>query len=114
MLTVLPGAALAQPAPVRTFEITVAGGQVSVAGMTPPARGAPTLRVRQGEAVELRWQSDAAMALHFHGYKIEASMNPGQETKLAFTARATGRFAVETHDTGGRHRTLLYVEVHPR
>ena len=34
------------------------------------------LRLRQGEAVELRWSSDRSMALHLHGYDLETEPRP--------------------------------------
>ena len=63
--------------------------------------------------VELRWSSDRSMALHLHGYDLETQAAPGRDGVMSFVARAAGRFPVETHDAQGRHRAVLYVEVHP-
>jgi hypothetical protein len=83
-----------------------------------------TIRVKQNEAVVLRWRTDEAVTLHLHGYEIERTVEPGQVVEMRFEARASGRFAVEAHAfgdhargearKGGRHANLLYVEVHPR
>jgi hypothetical protein len=71
-----------------------------------------TIKVQQGEAVELNWSADRRTTVHLHGYDIEATIIPGQTKVMAFQARATGRFPIESH--GGRHVVLLYLEVHPR
>ena len=76
-----------------------------------------TVRVLQGDKVELRWHSDAPAAVHLHGYDIELHVHAGETAVMAFEADATGRFPVELHgghDHGGGHGALLYVEVHPR
>ena len=76
-----------------------------------------TVRVLQGDKVELRWHSDAPAAVHLHGYDIELHLHAGETAVMAFEADATGRFPVELHcghDHGGGHCALLYVEVHPR
>jgi FtsP/CotA-like multicopper oxidase with cupredoxin domain len=106
--------ALAQSAPARRVALSISNDQVSGPGLEAPARGAPTLRVERGEQIELRWSADAPMELHLHGYKQEVRVAPGEPVLMAFSARATGRFPVETHDRGGRHRAILYIEVHPR
>lgn len=70
--------------------------------------------MRQGETVELHWSSDRDAILHLHGYGLETRVSPGGEAVMSFKARAAGRFPVETHDAEGRHRAVVYVEVHPR
>ena len=73
------------------------------------------IRVQQGDAVTLRWTSDQALTLHLHGYDVEQRVVPGATATMSFTARATGRFAIEVHGTEGRRATTLgYLEVHPR
>ena len=96
------------------FNIAVLAGRVTGDSVAIPARGAATLRVKRGDQIELRWSVDAPTELHLHGYNIETRAKPGEVTVLTFLARATGRFPVETHDAQGRHRVLLYMEVHPR
>lgn len=112
-LTLATTPVLAQ-SPVKQVEIALADGRASGADLTIPARGAPVLRLTQGESVELRFVSDRPMDLHLHGYRIETRAAPGAPAVMAFVARAAGRFAVETHEANGRHLALLYLEVHPR
>jgi hypothetical protein len=70
------------------------------------------IRVRHNEAVEINWSADSRTVLHLHGYDIESTIEPGKPQTMSFTARATGRFPIETH--GGRHAVIIYLEVHPR
>jgi len=73
------------------------------------------IRVQQGDAVTLRWTTDRALTLHLHGYDIEQRVVPGATATMSFTARATGRFAIEIHASQGRRETTVgYLEVHPR
>ena len=104
----------AQEVPIRKLELTVQNGQVSAAGIARPAKGAPTVRLLQGEQVDINWIVDATMELHLHGYRLEARAVPGVPAPMPFRARATGRFPVEIHDERVQHRTILYIEVHPR
>jgi FtsP/CotA-like multicopper oxidase with cupredoxin domain len=113
MLMLAAAPALAQ-SPVKQVDIALVDGRASGAGLTVPARGAPVLRLTQGESVELRFASDRPMDLHLHGYRIETRAAPGAPAVMTFVARAAGRFAVETHAANGRHVALLYLEVHPR
>lgn len=54
--------------------------------------------------------------LHLHGYEIETHVAPDKPAIMAFRARLTGRFPVEIHGEGGkhRHRALVHVEIYPR
>ncbi len=70
------------------------------------------IRVRRGDAVEINWSADRRTVLHLHGYDIEATIEPDRPRTMSFTARATGRFPIETH--GRRHSVWIYLEVHPR
>jgi FtsP/CotA-like multicopper oxidase with cupredoxin domain len=73
------------------------------------------IRVQQGDVVTLRWTSDRVLTLHLHGYDVEQRVVPGTPATMTFTARATGRFAIEVHGgQAGRDTTLAYLEVHPR
>ena len=62
------------------------------------------IRVKQGDAVRLRWSTDRPIALHLHGYDIETKVEPGAVAEMTFTARATGRFPVEEHKPQRRRR----------
>jgi hypothetical protein len=70
------------------------------------------IRVRRGDAVEINWSANRRTVLHLHGYDIETTVEPDRPRAMSFTARATGRFPIETH--GGHHGVLIYLEVHPR
>jgi FtsP/CotA-like multicopper oxidase with cupredoxin domain len=101
--------------PDRVLELTIAAGVVSGAELAP-ARGAPVLRVRQGEPVRLRWTSDVDIELHLHGYEVVITVPSGGAAVMEVDARAAGRFQVATHGAstfGPDHTVLLYLEVHP-
>jgi len=101
----------AQPSEV-TFDLKIEKGRV--------AQNMRLIRVRQGDAVRLRWTTDRPIMLHLHGYDIEKKVEPGTVTEMAFTARITGRFPVEEHklDARGGHAhgeaPLVRIEVRPR
>jgi hypothetical protein len=103
--------AIAQTAEVA-FDLSIEKGRV-------PAN-MRLIRVRQGDAVKLRWTTDRPILLHLHGYDIEAKVEPGAVAEMAFTARATGRFPVEEHkpNAQGGHAhgeaPLARIEVYPR
>jgi hypothetical protein len=110
MLT-LASIAVAQTAQIA-FDLSIERGRV--------AANMRLIRVRQGDAVKLRWTTDRAIILHLHGYDIEAKVEPGTVTEMAFTARATGRFPIEEHrpNAKGGHlhaeAPLVRIEVYPR
>ena len=77
-----------------------------------------TIRVTQGESLELVWTSDETAELHLHGYDISFEVSPEAPAVVSFEAHATGRFPVTSHGFGGEqghgHEALLYIEVYPR
>ena len=77
-----------------------------------------TIRVTQGELIELVWQSDETAELHLHGYDISFEVSPETPAIVTFEAHATGRFPITSHGFGGEqghgHEALLYIEVYPR
>jgi hypothetical protein len=94
-----------------TFDLKVERGRV--------AENMRLIRVKQGDAVTLRWTSDQPLVLHLHGYDIEKRVAPGPATEMTFTAYATGRFPIHVHTQGAGNRThedapLVNVEVYPR
>ena len=107
----LPATAHAQTQEL-TFDLKIEHGAV-------PAN-MRLIRVKQGDAVKLRWSSDRPITLHLHGYDIERKVVPGKVAEMAFTANVTGRFPVEEHklDAGGGHShgqaPLVRLEVYPR
>ena len=78
------------------------------------------IRVKQGDAVKLRWTTDRTIVLHLHGYDIEKKVEPGAVAEMAFEARATGRFSVEEHKANAKgghshgEAPLVRIEVRPR
>jgi hypothetical protein len=78
------------------------------------------IRVKQGDAVKLRWTTDRTIILHLHGYDIEKKVEPGAVAEMAFEARATGRFSVEEHKPNAKdghshgEAPLVRIEVRPR
>jgi hypothetical protein len=99
--TCLAQTAVAEP---RRFELRVENWRI--------ADNVKTVRVQRDDAVELVWSADRRTDVHLHGYNIEVTVKPEQTQVMAFRARATGRFPIETHDA--RYTILLYLEVHPR
>jgi hypothetical protein len=103
--------AIAQTAEV-VFDLSIEKGRV--------AANMRLIRVRQGDAVRLRWTTDRPILLHLHGYDIETKVEPGAITEMAFAARATGRFPIEEHrpNAQGGHShgeaPLVRIEVYPR
>jgi hypothetical protein len=99
-------------APEVVFDLKIEKGRV--------AQNMRLIRVKQGDAVKLRWTSDRPIALHLHGYDIEKKVEPGTVTEMAFEARAAGRFPVEEHkpNAKGGHShgeaSLVRIEVRPR
>ncbi|MCC6982975.1 MAG: copper resistance protein CopC [Bauldia sp.] len=70
-----------------------------------------TERVRLGETVALNWTASEPLALHLHGFDIEASVAPSSPLTMLFNANIPGRFPVETHtDT---EVVVFYLEVYP-
>lgn len=103
----LPALAFAQE--VRRFDLALKGGELP--------KEFRTIKVKQGEAVELRWTSDQPVRMHLHGYDVMVSVKPDEPTVTALNARIAGRFSIEKlsekasgHQHGGK---VLYLEVHP-
>jgi hypothetical protein len=97
-------AAQAQGQSPQRFDLRIENGRL--------AGDLKTIRVRRNDAVEISWSADRHTVLHLHGYDIETTIEPGKPQIMSFTAKATGRFPIESH--GGRHAIVLYLEVHPR
>ena len=99
-------AAVGAGAEPRVIELAVKNGQL------PEDRR--LVRVRQGDEVTLRWTTDRPLTVHLHGYDLEAKLAPGAPVSMRFTARVTGRFAIEVHGDRQAERVIAYLEVHPR
>jgi hypothetical protein len=109
-LAVPAGAMAGEGSPaVRRFELVIHDRE-----LTSEQR---TIRVDQGDLVELTWITDEAVELHLHGYDIAFQVSPAEPGVVTFEAHATGRFPVTSHgfgdETGHGHAALLYIEVHP-
>ena len=79
------------------------------------------LKVQKGDALRVRITSDTPGELHLHGYRLAATLVPGQPSELAFRAHATGRYPFEWHGNqsqaqAGAHRgpPLATLEVRPK
>ena len=59
-----------------------------------------TVRVTQGEQVEITLSSDQPAELHLHGYDLSAQPEPGMPGTFSFVAKIAGRFPVEAHRMG--------------
>lgn len=95
----------------QVFDLRIEGGEV--------AGDLRTLRVTQGERVDLRWTADAPTVVHLHGYDIEQEVVPGRVTEMRLEAYATGRFPIEIHAQGNgsadsHEAPLAVLEVYPR
>jgi hypothetical protein len=102
-LATIAGAAAAASA--QSFSVELKGGRV---------KGDETLKVHQGDQVQVRLSSDQPMVLHLHGYDIDVTVAPPTPALLTFKADVAGRFPVHEHREGaGNHRAVLYIEVHP-
>lgn len=110
----LTAAAWHHPAPAqdggkRTIEVLIEGRRV--------AADMQTIRITEGETVELRWISDEAVELHLHGYDLKAELRPGEPTVMTVEAYAAGRFPITSHgwgDGGHGHDAMTYLEIYPR
>jgi hypothetical protein len=93
-----------------TFDFHIERGQLAESKV---------VRVKQGDAVKLRWNTDRSIILHLHGYDIEKKVEPGIPGVMEFVAHATGRFPIEVHGSpapGGRSHgeaPLVRIEVYP-
>ena len=96
--------AVAQVEAPKRFDLRIENDRLSV--------DLKVIRVRRGDAVEINWSANRRTVLHLHGYDIETVVEVGRPQTMSFTARATGRFPIETH--GRHHSVLIYLEVHPR
>jgi plastocyanin len=93
--------AIAQPE--KTFDLVVKNGKL--------ASGPANMKVRVGEQVTLRIQSNANDELHVHGYDLKMRIKAGDTATLQFAATRSGRFELELHR---KHTPLGALEVYPQ
>lgn len=108
LIAAAKGAAIAQEAAPRVIEVRIENRQ-----MVAPQE---TIRITQGDTIELRWTSDEAVELHLHGYDVEIHVAPDQPAATTIEAFAAGRFPITSHGWGGSghgHQALTYLEVYP-
>lgn len=87
------------------FSVELVGGRI---------KGDDTLKVKQGDQVQVSVVSDQPLVLHLHGYDIETKVAPPAPALMAFKADLAGRFPVHEHRQGpGNHRAVMFIEVHP-
>jgi len=72
--------------------IRINGGEVTSA----PER----IEAAKGDVVRIEVHSDTPDTVHLHWYDLEKAVRPGSPAVLTFTADQTGRFEVETHESG--------------
>lgn len=73
--------------------------------------GPETMRVFEGDEVNLKILSDRADELHLHGYDLRATIKAGVPAVLKLKADHTGRFTMELHHSNVE---LGALEVQPR
>jgi len=88
----------------RKFKLDIRDGEI-VADIR-------TIRVIQGEAVEIMWTSDQRTKLHLHGYNILIKVKPNHPASMSFLAKTAGRFSIAAHMFG--HGTVIVLEVYPK
>ena len=109
MPSVLIRAAIAQDSTPRVIDVRIENRKV----VAPSA----TVRVTEGDVVELHWTSDEPVELHLHGYDLEVHVRPDAPATMVVEAFATGRFPITSHGWGAGghgHDALTYLEVYPR
>lgn len=74
------------------IQVTIKGGKVTPAPSTH--------KIAKGSKVRIEVTSDTADELHVHGYDNTADLKPGETAVVELTATQSGRFEVETHDSG--------------
>lgn len=91
--------ASSSPAPSATVEANIVEVSVTVEGskVTPKPS---TVKVEKGQVLRLSVTTDAADEIHVHGYDKALETAAGRPGVLEFTADRTGRFEVETHESG--------------
>jgi hypothetical protein len=75
-----------------------------------------TIRITEGDMIELRWTSDEPVELHLHGYDLELHVRPDEPAAMVIEAYATGRFPITSHgwgEGGHGHDALTHLEVYP-
>ncbi len=107
--SVLVQAVVAQDASQRAIEVRIENREVVAPG--------ESIRITEGDVIELVWTSDEPVELHLHGYDLEIQVRPDEPATMVIEAYATGRFPITSHgwgEDGHGHDALTYLEVYPR
>lgn len=91
--------------PVKVYEFEITGGTLGDQELT--------IRVSEGETIEIRWSSDQELTLHMHGYNIEVHVPASSPVTMRIDAEKTGRFPILNHDSQPPS-VLVYLEVVPK
>ncbi len=89
----------------HSFAFNIENGRI-----TGPKR---TVRVKEGDFVELLWRADSNVELHLHGYDLHLHLKPGELRTISFQAHTAGRYPLSTHGSSG-HGALIYLEIYPQ
>lgn len=81
----------------QTVELEIEGSTMTPSDIT----------VGEGDNVTLRINTDHPVELHMHGYNLEQEVEPGETATLSFEADKTGRFEIESHETGEELGVLI-------
>ena len=76
-----------------------------------PVGGVKKVKVKTGETVKLRVESDMKGSVHVHGYDKTKNVKAGGSVLFSFPAKFDGRFEVEAHF--GKHKQIAEVVVGP-
>jgi hypothetical protein len=76
----------------RFFNLNIKDGRI--------AQAERLMRVKKGDQITWRVQSDTEGELHMHAYQIDLTVTPGVRKVHIFKAFASGRFRVEWHSEG--------------
>jgi hypothetical protein len=68
--------------------------------VTGEAMDPGTIRVKQGDMVTLKIDTEESGEFHLHGYDIEQDVYENEVGNLYFVADATGRFRITFHHKG--------------
>ena len=68
--------------------------------VTGEAMDPGTIRVKQGDMVTLKIDTEESGEFHLHGYDIEQDVDENEVGNLYFVADATGRFRITFHHKG--------------
>ena len=94
------------------FDLSIEGGELDIED--------GIIRVRQGDNIILRVDSDEQGILHLHGYDIEQEVGPDGSADIEVVADTTGRSSITFHPGGGggvdsqKEINLGALEVRPR